>query len=147
VALLASLVELLFADAADVRHIAGRRGRGVSGRVVVGLVQAEVLLDLEPIGTLDDDRLDRPGEQLGVVDVGACQLEPERTARPLDDQALLAARFASISGIRPLFPPPKRALPIHPSAACHDQSTPPSSSHSLSSTVHNSSNTPSLTKR
>ncbi len=63
-----------------------------------------MLLDLERIGTLDDDRLDRAGEQLGVVDVGAFQLEPERTAGPLDDQALLAAGFASISGIRPLFP-------------------------------------------
>jgi len=86
-----------------VRDVAGGRDGRVSGRVVVALVQAEVLLELRGVGPLDDDRLDRAGEQLGVVDVGAFQLEPERTARPLDDQALLAAGFASISGIRPLF--------------------------------------------
>src|SRR5262249_27300458 len=86
-------------------------------------------------------------EQLGVVHVGAVDLDSERAARALDDQALLRARLGPIGGIGPLFSPPKRALPMQPSAACQRQSTAPSSSHSFSKSAHSSSSTPSSTQR
>src|SRR5262249_20943375 len=111
------------------------------GRIVVGLVEAELLRALAGVGPLDHDRLDRGGEQLRVVDVGAFDLEPERAARALDDHALLRARFGSISRVGALSPPPKRAWPMQRSAACQRQSTAPSSSHSESRIAHSSSNT------
>jgi len=39
-----------------------------------------VLSDLVGVGALDHSRGERRGEQLGVVDVGACDLDPERAA-------------------------------------------------------------------
>ena len=75
VGLLAGLVEFLFADPSDVREVAGRRSGRVSGWVVVALVEAEVLLELAGIRALDDDRVDGRLEQLGVVDVGAGELD------------------------------------------------------------------------
>jgi hypothetical protein len=147
VALLSGPVELLLADAADVRDVAGSCGRAAASRVVVGLVEAEVLRVVGRVRALNDDRLDRRGEQLRVVDVRALDLEPERPARALDDQALLRAGLGSVSGIGALFSPPKRALPRQPSAACQRQSRPPSCSHSLSSSAHSCSSTPSLTQR
>ena len=80
VCLLACLVEFLLTDPADVRDVAAALGRCPPGRVVVGLVEAEVLLVDARIRPLNDDRLDRGGEQLRVVDVGAVELEPERAA-------------------------------------------------------------------
>ena len=50
-------------------------------------------------------------------------------------------------GLGPLFSPPKRLLPITPSAACHSQRTAPSSSHSATRAAQISSSTPSATKR
>ena len=76
--LLPDLVEFLFADPADVRDVAGGFGCRLAGRVVVGLVETEVLRVLLGVWSLDDDRLDCSGEQLGVVDVGACDLNTER---------------------------------------------------------------------
>src|SRR5262249_42471671 len=98
------------------------------------------------VGPLDHDRRDGGGEQLRVVEVGAFDREPERAARALDDQALLRSWFGSISGVGALFSPPKRALPMQPSAACPRQSTAPSCSPSESRIAHSCSNTPSLTQ-
>src|SRR5262245_39874307 len=145
--LLAAAVQFLFTDAPDVRDVPAGLGRGPAAGVVVGLVQAEVLPVLERVGALDHDRLDRGRQQLGVVPVGAFDREPERAAASLDDQALLRAGLASVGRVGALFSPPKRALPMQPSAACQRQSTAPNSSHSLSSVAHNPSNTPSSTKR
>src|SRR5487761_1253355 len=136
-----------FADAADVRDVAGRRAGGLAGRVVVGLVQAEVLRELAGVGSLDHRRFQRGGEQPGVVDVGALDLDPERAAAALYVETLLRAWLGSIGGIRPLFAPPMRALPIIPSTACHSQSRSPSASHSDASAAQISSSTPSSTKR
>jgi hypothetical protein len=80
VRLLAGPVELLFADPSDVRDLAGGLGCRVAGRVVVGLVETEVLRALLRVWSLDDDRVDRPGEQLRVVHVCAVDLNAERPA-------------------------------------------------------------------
>jgi len=63
-----------------VRGVAGVLGGRVSGRVVVALVEAEVLCEFAGVGSFDDDRLDRRFEQFGVVGVGAGELESERAA-------------------------------------------------------------------
>ena len=76
----ARLVQFLLADPADVRDVAGGLGRLSAARVVVALVEAEVLRELAGVRALDDDRLDRGGEQLRVVDIGTRELEPERAA-------------------------------------------------------------------
>lgn len=96
----ARLVEPLLADPADVGEVARPVAGGFAGRVVVGLVEAEVLGEPTGIGALDDDCLDRLREQLGVVDVGALDRSPERAAVLLDDDRLLRAGLGSISGIR-----------------------------------------------
>lgn len=78
--LLPPAVELLLADAADVGDVPGGRASGLPGRVVVGLVQAQVLGDLGGVGALDHGRVEGRLQQLGVVDVGALDLDSERAA-------------------------------------------------------------------
>ena len=65
-----------------------------------------------------------------------------RPSIPLYQQASLAARLAPVRGIGANCVPPRRALPRAQSAACHSQSTPPSSSHSSTMTDHTWFNTP-----
>lgn len=77
-ALLTGLIELLLADPTDVRDVPAPLGRRPPGRVVVALVEAEVLRVLVRVWSLDNDRPDCGGEELGVMDVRALDLEPER---------------------------------------------------------------------
>lgn len=126
---LASLfVELLLADATDVRRVLFLLDGRVSGGVVVRFVQAQ-MLGVTPgrLGSLDNDRIDRPLQQFGVVDICACQSDAQRAAVCIDDYAAFRAGFAAIRGIRADKIPPKRALPMAPSALCHSQLTPPRS--------------------
>lgn len=132
--LLLERIELLFADATHVSDVTVLLDGGFGGRIVVAFVQAQMLrLLLGGLGTLDYDRLQRVGQQLGVVYVGTGKHYRQRAATCFDEQALLGAGLASIGGIganalfvRPFLGTP-RALPSIQSAACHSQLTPCSS--------------------
>src|SRR3954447_3173186 len=82
------------------------------------------------LGPLDDERVKGGGKELVVAHVGSSHNQRKWPAIGLDQEASLHAVLAPVGGIRTDEVPPKRALPIAPSAACHSQFTPPNSSHS-----------------
>ena len=68
--------------------------------------------------------------------------------RPLHPQETpLGTSLATIRRVGPNQVPPKRALPIAPSADCHSQSTPPNSSHPFTRAPHIRCKTPVSTHR
>jgi hypothetical protein len=135
-AFIALQCQLLFADPSNVRRMTMRHRRRTTGRIVVSLVKAEMLRALRRRRrTLDYNRLNRLLQQLAVLNIGPGDDNAERTAGGLDDYAAFRARFAAIRGIWADLIPPKRALPIAPSALCHSQFTPPSSSQFSMSTA------------
>ncbi len=71
----------------------------------------------------------------------------ERSPVGLHQDAALHALLCPIGGVGVRKVPPKRALPIAPSAACHSHSTPPNSSHSSTRAAQIRSKTPSPTHR
>ena len=104
------------------RERADRRG-------VVGAVQAQTLRRLgRRFGPLDRDRLDRFGEQLQVVALGALVRDPDRDTSGLREDRTLCPFFALSVGFGPVLGPPSGALVIAPSAASHSQSIPTCSS-------------------
>lgn len=101
-----------------------------AGRVVICLVQTQILWALVGgLRSLKHDGIESCLQQLGVVNIGWGDYDGQRTAISFDQKAAFYPVFRAISGVRPDLVPPKRALPITASAACHCQSTPPSSSH------------------
>src|SRR5215210_6829632 len=145
VTLLARPVELLLADAPYVGSVAAGVHRFLNYLpLVVALVQAQMLRSfLRRLGTLDDDGVERGREQLEVGNVGSSHDHRKRSSVGVDQEGAFDADFGSIGGIGAHEVPPKRALPIAPSAACHSKSTPPISSHSSMSLSQMRSNTPS----
>ena len=108
-------------------------------RIVIGFVQAQMLRF--PISRLrrfhnNGSRL----KELCIVNVGPSRHDAQRAALPFDQQACFDPRLCSVRRAD-LFPP-KRALPIAQSAACHSQSTPPNSWQRSMSTAHILMNTP-----
>src|SRR5215213_2508286 len=89
--------------------------------------------------------IERGLQQLEVGHVRSGYHHRKRTAIGLDQQGAFEPVFGSVGGIGAYEIPPKRALPMAPSAACHSKSTPPSSSHSSMSFSQMRSNTPSST--
>src|ERR687898_906415 len=144
VSLLSLRVFLLFTDLADVRGVAVTLEHFPSRLFVVALVQAQVLMRrlFGEFGTLDDDGIKRCLQKLEVWHVRSRYNRRKRTAIGLDQDRAFDAYFGSIGGIRAYEIPPKRALPMAPSAACHSKSTPPSSSHSSMSLSQIRSKTP-----
>src|ERR671911_3098133 len=144
VTLLSLRVFLLFTDLADVRGVAVTLEHFPSRLFVVALVQAQVLMRrlFGKFGTLDDDGIKRCLQKLEVWHVRSRYNRRKRTAIGLDQDRAFDAYFGSIGGIRAYEIPPKRALPMAPSAACHSKSTPPSSSHSSMSLSQIRSKTP-----
>lgn len=139
---------LFLANLTNVRRVPVFR-RGLSPRrVVVSLIETKVLgFLLCRFRTFHDDGFDGGLQQLGVVDVRTVDYRAERTAILLDDYAALRPRFAAIRGISARFFPPKRALASAPSADCHSQLRPPSSSHSRTNSAQMRSITPCLFQR
>jgi hypothetical protein len=86
-------------------------------------------------------------EQLGVVDVDGHHDHAQRTAVGLDDHTAFGALFRAIRGVGTDMVPPKRALPIAPSALCQRQSTPPNSSQFSTSVAQIRFKTPFCTYR
>lgn len=144
----ATLIQFLFADPPNVRDIVSFHRRGVSRGIVIAFVQTQMLRRvvrwLRPI---HNNRLNGLSQQFAVVDVGARHDHAQRSATGLDDHTAFGAVFRTIRGVGTDMVPPKRALPIAPSALCHRQSTPSNSSQSLTSVAQIRSRTPFSTHR
>src|SRR5712691_11710172 len=99
-ALFALLVQLLLANAPNVRGVAVCRNGGLPGRIVVALVQTQMLrMPRGRLGPLDHDRLQGCREQLGIVDVGSRHHHGERASLPLNQEAAFYPRLAPIGGV------------------------------------------------
>src|SRR5215207_756091 len=142
--LLAGLVELLFANAPYVGDVvAGLHSLLERRPFVVAFVEAQVLgRTLGRSRAFDHDGVERGFEQLEVGYVRSGYHHRKRSSVGFDQKGTLHPVFASVGGIGAYEVPPKRALPIAPSAACHSKSTPPRSSHSSMSLSQMRSNTP-----
>src|SRR5262245_22830409 len=91
---------LFFADATDVPGVARRRDRRVTGRIIVRLVQAQMLRTLGcRLRPLDDDGLDGGPEQLRVVAVGTLDHQPQGPALLVNQYTAFGAVFAAVRGI------------------------------------------------
>ena len=147
--LLARLVEPLLADAPDVRDVAPLSYDLPASLAVVTLVQAQVLgRSFSWLRSLDHHGVERCGQELVVAHgVRPGDHHGERSSVGLDDETALRTFFGPIGGVGADEVPPKRALPIAPSAACHSQSTPPSSSQPSISAAQIRSKPPSSTHR
>src|SRR5215208_226233 len=147
VTLLPGAIFLLLADAPYVGGVAAGLHCLLDLRsLVVALVQAQMLgRPLRGLGALDHHGVERGFEQLEVRYVRPSHYDSQRPSPGLHQQGALHPVFASIGGIGAYEVPPKRALPLDPSAACHSKSTPPSSSHSSMSLSQMRSSTPSST--
>src|SRR5215208_253439 len=146
IALLSGRVLLLLADLADMRRVAVTFDHFPSRQFVVALVQTQVLGDLlGGLRALDHNGLESGLQELEIRHVRSGHNHRKRAAVGLDKYRAFDSVLGPISGVRAYEVPPKRALPIAPSAACHSKSTPPSSSHSSMSLSQMRSNTPSST--
>src|SRR5215204_1384897 len=145
IAFLARIIFLLLADTPDVRDVAMTLDHFLSRLLIVTLLQAQVLRRLlGGFGALDDDGgIERRLQEFELWHVGCGYHHRKRATGGLYQKgAFDAYAFGSIGGIGAYEVPPKRALPIAPSAACHSKSTPPNSSHSSIRASHISSSTP-----
>src|SRR5215217_9296727 len=116
------------ADLADVRDVAPLFDDLPRWRFVVALVRAQVLITRRLFGgcgPFDHDGIERGLQQLEVGHVRSGYHHRKRTAIGLDQQGAFEPVFGSVGGIGAYEIPPKRALPMAPSAACHSKSTPP----------------------
>src|SRR5215210_128563 len=144
ITLLSLQVLLLFSDASDMRLVVVALYHFPSRLFIVALVQTQMLRSLlGGLGTLHHDGLQRGFEQLEVGYVRPGYYHRKRSSVGLNQKGALHPILTSISGIGTYEVPPKRALPIAPSAACHSKSTPPSSSHRSMSFSQMRSSTPS----
>src|SRR5215213_8823890 len=143
IAFLARIIFLLLADTPDVRDVAVTLEHFPSRLLVVTLVQSQVLWrSLGGFGAFCDDGIERRLQEFEVRHVGSCYHHRKRATAGLNQNGAFDAYFGSIGGIGAYEVPPKRALLIAPSAACHSKSTPPNSSHSSIRASHISSSTP-----
>jgi hypothetical protein len=152
-------VQLFFTDAADMRCVAELRHGGFARGIIVAFIQTQVLRrGFSRLGPLDDNGIERQGKQLRIWSIGPADAGSEGPTVPLDQQAFLDARLATVTGIgantfvlTPLLPMPlpgtPRALPRQPSAACQCQSTPCRSSHLVSRMAHKISKMPFFSQR
>ena len=93
--------------------------RGITRRIVISLVQSEVLLKCLRVRTLNDNGLNGQFQQLGVVNVGTAHDHTQGSTIAVDDHTMFAAIFLTICGIWADTIPPKCALPMEPLAACY----------------------------
>src|SRR5215207_2039507 len=129
ITLLSLRVLLLFCDTSAMRLVVVALHHLPSGLFIVALIQAQTLRSLlGGFGTLHHHGLERGFEQLEVRYVRSGYHRRQRSSVGLHEKGALHPIFPPISGIGAYLVPPKRALPIAPSAACHSKSTPPSCS-------------------
>ena len=95
----------------------------------------------------------RPGSpptawhQLGIVHVCSRNHNAQGAALSIHKETALGTSLATVRRVGPNQVPPKRALPMAPSAACHSQSTPSNSSHPSTRAPHIRCKTPVPTHR
>ena len=86
-------------------------------------------------------------QQLGIMNVGSRNHNAQRATLSIHKETPLDTSLATVRRVGPNQVPPKRALPMAPSAACHSQSTPPNSSHPSTRAPHIRPKTPRSTHR
>jgi len=140
--------ELLLADAAQLRDVVvARHGLGLGlGAGVVAQVQTQLLGPLtRGDGARDDEGIARQRR------AGWCPARsPQRSPLPAGRRPPRPAGSASPHVCRDRAEcarPPKRALPLMASAACHSQSTPPHSAPAATRVAHRRAKSPSWTQR
>jgi hypothetical protein len=79
-------IKLLFSDPLDVRLVPMLRDSLVTGRIVIGFVQAQVLRGfLCDLGTVDHNGVQRGTQQFSVVHIGCCHDNGQRATCALDE--------------------------------------------------------------
>ena len=86
-------------------------------------------------------------QQLGIVHVCSRNHNAQGAALSIHKETALGTSLATVRRVGPNQVPPKRALPMAPSAACHSQSTPSNSSHPSTKAPHIRCKTPVPTHR
>lgn len=86
-------------------------------------------------------------QQLGIVHVCSRNHNAQGAAVSIHKETPLGTSLATVRRVGPNQVPPKRALPMAPSADCHSQSTPPNSSHPSTRAPHIRCKTPVSTHR
>ena len=86
-------------------------------------------------------------QQLGIVHVCSRNHNAQGAALSIHKETALGTSLATVRRVGPNQVPPKRALPMAPSAACHSQSTPSNSSHPSTRAPHIRCKTPVPTHR
>ncbi len=96
-----ALCAMILIDRPDVSHIAMSFCYVMSGRVVVPLVEAQVLLKLLGVRTFDHDCLDRCLEQFLIHDIGSGDHHREWSPVALDQDGLLGTVLGAVCGVFP----------------------------------------------
>ena len=131
------LIKLFLTNTANMRHILMSQCRTPAGRIVIALVQTQMLGRIFCyLGPLDYNCLDRCFEQFGIMHIRRCHNCRKRAAVCFDEDTAFYAVFCPVRGVWPDMVPPKRALLMAVSADCQRKSTPPSSSHSAIRAAH-----------
>lgn len=116
----------MLADGLNMRDVSAGFGRGSSGRIVVALIQQQMLFFL---WSFDDDGVQHVFRTARVMPVGRSGHHRERATLTFDEETRLRPVFGSIRGVwSHVGLPKKRAFASEPSAACHFHSTPRNSS-------------------
>ncbi len=119
---------LLFTDPADMRLIAMRCSCRMSGWIIVAFVKTPVVRRSRGwYWTRNHHRLDGVRQEFGIVPIRASHHDCKRATRGFGQDAPFGPSFSPVSRVAAYLIPPDRALLIAVSAACHSQSTPPSS--------------------
>jgi hypothetical protein len=136
------------ADPANMRRVVVIHSCLMAGRIIVALIQPEMLrLRGSWLRPLDDNRIEPLRQQFGVVNVGSSNGNPERASIGFHSEAALYPLRPPLRGLGANEVPPKRALPSAASADCHCQLTPPNSSPSCTRTVQIWAKTPRVHQR
>lgn len=141
-------IQFFFTDPADVGDVPAVRRSIVTGRIIIAFIQTQVLFPAwRGPGPGHHDGLQRAFQQLGIMHIGTRDHDAQRTTIRFHHQAPLHPVFAAICWVLAHLIPPKRALPMAPSADCHRQSTPPRLSHAWVSFFQILCKTPLFTQR
>src|SRR6187200_258009 len=148
VSLALAVVELFLTDVANVSLIVIVGYGLLARRIVVALIQTQMLRrGGSRFRPLDHHCLQRLGQQLRVMHVSRRHHRCQRASVSLHPQTALHPSFGAVGGIGADLIPPKRAFPKAASAACHCQSTPPSSSQAAIRVAQRRSINPSRIQR
>lgn len=145
---MALVIPLLLANATNVRDVPKLLRHLPSGGIVVAFVQTEMLGLFRRWGwPVDHDGIEGRFEQQMIVPIGSGNTDRQGTTGRIDEHAVFHAILATVRGVGSDMIPPKRAFRIAASTDCQSHSTPPSASHSSTSTAQMAGKTPRSTHR